>query len=85
MENNKFSTRNGQVVKNLREQKLRAGQPFMINIKDLSTNECYLEYPNGSINLVTVIHSTRDLDIVKKLSSKEANNLRKKLDFTLVK
>ena len=85
METNRFATRNGQVVKKLRELKLREGNPFMINVTDLATNECYLEYPDGSIKLVTVVHATRNLDVIKELTPIEANRLRTKLDFSLIK
>lgn len=85
METNRLSTRNGFVVKKLRDQKLRAGHPFMINVKELETNQCYLEYPNGIIKLVNVIHSTRDMNVLKELTSTEANKLRKQLNFTLIK
>jgi hypothetical protein len=77
------SNRNGIVVKKLREQKLRAGLPFMINVKELASNQCYLEYPNGSIKLVSIISSTRDINIVSELNTSEANNLRKRLNFSL--
>jgi len=72
-------------VKKLREQKLRNGLPFMINVKELSTNECYLEYPNGSIKLITVVHSTRDIDVVRELSLTEATLLRRRFHFSSVK
>ena len=39
-------------VKELRLHKLRNGQPFMINSKDLKCNQCFLEYPDGTIQLV---------------------------------
>ncbi len=72
-------------VKKLREQKLRNGLPFMINVKELSTNQCYLEYPNGSIKLITVVHSTRDIDVVRELTSAEATHLRQRFHFSSVK
>ena len=79
------SKRGTNAVKKLREQKLRNGLPFMINVKELSTNECYLEYPNGSIKLITVVHSTRDIDIVRELSLTEATLLRRRFHFSSVK
>ncbi len=72
-------------VRKLREQKLRNGMPFMINVKELSTNQCYLEYPNGTIKLITVIHSTRDIDVVRELTSIEATHLRQRFHFHSVK
>ena len=50
-----ISNRNGIVVKKLREQKLRAGLPFMINVNELSSNQCYVEYPNGVIKLASIV------------------------------
>jgi hypothetical protein len=76
------SNRNGIVVKKLRDQKLRAGLPFMINIKELDSNQCYLEYPNGIIKLVSIVPSTRDINVVKELKTSDANNLRKRLNFS---
>lgn len=72
-------------VKRLREQKLRNGLPFMINAKELSTNQCYLEYPNGNIKLITVIQSTRDMHVIRELTSTEATNLRKRFRFSSVR
>jgi hypothetical protein len=72
-------------VKKLREYKLRKGLPFMINVKELSTNQCYLEYPNGSIKLITVVHSTRDIDVIRELTSTEATHLRRRFHFSSVK
>ncbi|MGC4101438.1 hypothetical protein [Ferruginibacter sp.] len=72
-------------VKKLREQKLRNGLPFMINTSELSTNQCYLEYPDGSIQLITVVRSTRDLNVVRELTSVEADRLRRRFNFSLIK
>lgn len=71
-------------VKKLREQKLRSGLPFMINVKELATNQCYLEFPNGIIQLVTVEHSSRDMDVIRELTSIEATNLRRRFQFSLI-
>ncbi|MDI9310549.1 MAG: hypothetical protein QM535_10055 [Limnohabitans sp.] len=77
------SNRNSIIIKKLRSQKLRAGLPFMINVKELSSNQCYLEYPNGVIKLVTINSTSRDFDVLKELSTSDANNLRKRLNFSL--
>jgi hypothetical protein len=77
-----ITSRNGtHAVKKLREQKLRSGIPFMINVKGLSTDQCYLEYPNGTIKLIRVVHATRDIDVLHELTSLEATNLRDQLQF----
>jgi hypothetical protein len=77
-----ISSRNGIVVKKLREQKLRAGLPFMINVDELSSNECYLEYPNGIIKLVSVGSTSSAINVIKELNPLDANNLRKRLNLS---
>lgn len=59
-------------VKRLRLKKLQNGLPFMINSKELPGNQCYLEYPNGSIKLVTMDSSTRDFKVLRELSKGES-------------
>ncbi len=82
----KNTSRKGTIaVKKLREQKLRSGLPFMINVKELATNQCYLEYPNGSIKLITVVHSSREIDVVRELTSMEATHLRNRFHFSFEK
>lgn len=77
------SSRKGtDAVKKLRERKLKSGLPFMINVKELSTNQCYLEYPNGNIQLITLVKSTKELDIIRELTPVEANELRKRFEFS---
>jgi hypothetical protein len=63
-------------VKQLREQKLQRGLPFMINSKNLPSNQCYLEYPNGSITIVQIIPSAKDFTVIKQLNSSEINLVR---------
>ncbi|HRD57437.1 MAG TPA: hypothetical protein PK504_05280 [Ferruginibacter sp.] len=79
------SKKGSNAVRKLREQKLRNGLPFMINVKELSTNQCYLEYPNGSIKLVSVVHSSREIDVIRELTLIEASHLRKRFHFSSVK
>jgi hypothetical protein len=55
----------------------------MINVKELASNQCYLEYPSGVIKLVSVVSSSRDINVVRELNKSDANNLRKRLNFSL--
>lgn len=71
-------------VRRLRKEKLKMGLPFMINVKELSSNQCYLEYPNGSIKLVTVLHASREINVIRELSSIEATQLRERLLYSTV-
>jgi len=68
-------------VKRLRIRKLKSGHPFMINSKDLPGNQCYLEFPDGSISLVTIIKPARDFTVIKKLSQIEGNIIRAKYNL----
>jgi hypothetical protein len=40
-------------VHRLRADTLNSGQPFMINVDELPADQCYLEFPDHSIQLVT--------------------------------
>lgn len=72
-------------VRNLRENKLRSGLPFMINTYTLSSDQCYLEYPNGDIMLVALCRKTFDSKVIKRLSSQEILLLRKKYRLSKLK
>lgn len=65
-------------VKMLRINKLRKGMPFMINAKELPGNQCYLEFPDGKILLVTISSAGSDFTVLRELSSIENADIRKK-------
>lgn len=66
-------------VHRLRNETLSSGQPFMINVKGLPKNQCYLEFPDDSIQLVTFFKEKSDFIPVKNLSSRDRQRLRKRL------
>jgi hypothetical protein len=68
-------------VKQLRRQKLLKGLPFMINSKELPSNQCYLEYPDGTIQLVSLSKTARDFDLIRELSLRESKKLRLKFNL----
>lgn len=70
-----------EAVQKLRLQKLRSGHPFMINSKELESNQCYLEYPDGKIQLVFLRNAAREFTVIRTLSSVEAEALRKRYGF----
>lgn len=70
-----------EAVKKLRLQKLNNGRPFMINADELPSDHCYLEYPDGTIKLVWLKAGARDFTVIRTLSSKEEQTLRKKYNF----
>ena len=63
----------------LRKNKLEKGHPFMINTDELPLGQCYLEYPDGSIKIVTIDRKINDFKIISVLSVEENNSLRRKL------
>ncbi len=80
-----LSQKGTEAVKKLREQKLKKGLPFMINDKDLPANQCYMEYPDGSIKLFTVVYSRCDMDVIRELTSTEATYLRNRFHLSPIK
>ncbi len=69
-------------VKQLRSEELMNGIPFMINSNDLPSTQCYIEYPDGRIDLVSMLSGQRDFKIIRELSAREASALRKKYNLT---
>ncbi|HVW58473.1 MAG TPA: hypothetical protein VHC48_00510 [Puia sp.] len=67
-----------EAVQKLRMQKLTNGRPFMINSKDLETNQCYLEYPDGKIQLVFLKNAAKEFTVIRTLSPSEEQSLRNK-------
>ncbi len=66
-------------VHRLRTDTLDAGQPFMINVEDLPPNQCYLEFPDRSIQLVTFLQEKNDFILLRNLSERDSEKLRKRL------
>jgi hypothetical protein len=69
-------------VQKLRLQKLRSGHSFMINSKKLEPNQCYLEYPDGTIQLVYLKNAAKDFTVIRTLSAAEEDVIRLKYHFS---
>ena len=67
-----------EAVQKLRLQKLSSGHPFMINSKELESNQCYLEYPDGSIQLVFLKNAAKEFTVIRTLSPSEELSLRRR-------
>jgi hypothetical protein len=67
-----------EAVKMLRRTKLNLGLPFMINSPLLPPDQCYLEYPDGSIKIVTLSKQDNDFKTLSELDSKKSDSIRKK-------
>ena len=81
MKREKLEQSGNLALKHLRKASLEKGHPFMINSDKLPFDECYLEFPDGSIQLVTISRSKQDFKVVRQLSVKEQNSLRKTLQL----
>lgn len=66
-------------IRQLRKTKLSQGLPFLINTQELPSDQCYLEYPDGSIQRVTLSKSGMDFKVLDNLSSIESQLIRKQL------
>jgi hypothetical protein len=76
-----LEARANDAIRKLRKQKLSQGIPFMINSDELPTYQCYLEYPDGNIKLVTASNETLDFKVVRLLNSRERKRLRHKYNL----
>lgn len=65
-------------IRMLRENNLSNGIPFMINCKELPPYQCYYEYPDGSMKLMTLSDSRMDIVLIRELGRKEVETLRRK-------
>lgn len=63
-------------VKRLRNSKLSAGKPFMINSDELPSGQSYLEYPNGKVYIVEVSADSRSFVVLDTLSAHEGDSVR---------
>jgi hypothetical protein len=68
-------------VGRLRRQKLSNGIPFMINSKDLPPDQCYLEFPDGSIKLTALLDNNRDFTMIRTLDEIESRQLRRRFNL----
>jgi hypothetical protein len=69
-------------VQLLRKSKLEQGYPFMINSRRLPVDQCYREFPDGTIQIVTICHTQKDFKLIRKLTEKEQVSVRKMLQLT---
>ena len=76
---NEIEERARLAILELRRTKHKKGYPFMINCSSLPTHQCWLEYPNGHIHLVTLSKSRMDFNIIKILSIEESDSIRKSM------
>jgi hypothetical protein len=69
-------------IHRLRHETLNAGQPFMINVSGLPKDQCYMEYPDRSIKLMTYLKGKSDFLSIRNLSARERERLRKSLGLS---
>lgn len=56
----------------------------MINSRELPTNTCYLEYPDGSIKLMTAKRNARNFMLIRILSEAENKQIREKFGLAII-
>ncbi len=71
-------------VRQLRINKFKNGNPFMINSKDLPIDQFYLEYPTGKIILASFSSGSHDFITIRELTDHESEALRHKLDLDAI-
>ena len=65
-------------IRQLRRQKLEQGLPFMISSDDLPAEQCYLEFPDGTIKVAEAGSRNSDFKIIEVLDYFNAELLRRK-------
>ena len=65
-------------VRILRLKKLNDGLPFMINSPLLPSDQCYLEFPDGSFKVATLNKKNNDFEIIAELGQDKIDYLRRK-------
>ena len=79
----KLENKGNSALKKLRKTKLDKGLPFMINSNDLPGKQCYLEYADGRIVLVSIMSVTdHDLTPIRELSLIEKEAVRRKFHLS---
>ena len=71
-------------VKKLRISRLKRGDFFMINVNSLPDDQCYLEFPGGSIKLAIYESGAKNFTIVRELETEESCELRNKFNLELI-
>ncbi len=66
-------------IKQLRKNRLQQGLPFMINSDLLPSNQCYLEYPDGSMKIVEADPKGSDFKVIEELGYFDIEFVRRKL------
>jgi len=67
-------------VSKLRKETLEKGEPFMIYSKDLPERMYYMEYPDGTMKIVTASHKLKDFVVEKELLPEQADLIRSRIN-----
>jgi hypothetical protein len=78
-----FDKKIEQSILTLRKQKHLAGFPFMIDdSEELPSNQAYMEYADGTIEIVEFSTDYRDYFSVRKLTKAEVSKIQEKHHLT---
>ena len=68
-------------IKALRQSKFNNDQPFMINSKILPSDQCYMEYRDGSVIHVKLSRQQNDFKTITEFSPQQGLEIRKKFNL----
>ena len=68
-------------IKNLRESKFKLGLPFMINSIMLPSDQCYMEYPDGSVIHVKLSRRHNDFKVISEFTPQQGLEIRRKFNL----
>ncbi len=69
-------------IRRLRKQKLEQGLPFMIGSDDLPAEQCYLEFPDGTIKIAEAGSKSQGFKIIEEVDYFNTQLLRHALKLT---
>ncbi|MFD2522492.1 hypothetical protein [Emticicia soli] len=77
--NYNFESRVTKRITTLRKQKHEAGFPFMVeSYGELPTNQAYMEYADGRVEIVEFDDKFQDYASIKELKGKDLSDFRQK-------
>ncbi|MBS0031503.1 hypothetical protein ACTJJ0_22690 [Chitinophaga sp. 22321] len=71
-------------VQKVRAESLSSGKTFMIYDKDLPDGKYYMEYPDGSVKIVTPSQKLKDFIVEKVLTRRQADLVRDGLNAQFI-
>lgn len=77
----KIKIKGNEAVRKLRKNKFLSNQPFMIYSRELPKNQVYLEYADGTMQLVEMTVGIQDFRFVRNLTTNESSLLLQRFNL----